>query len=106
MTRHPQSLPPFPSRPPSQPPAQPPPPAETGAALAQPPDHRRVQPVPRPAGAVGVGQDDEVVLRAVADQHPVRAHGLSSLALVGRVRGAAVPMRELASSLTSPAYER
>ena len=44
--------------------------AESRAAVAQPADQRGVEPVLRPDGAVGVGQDDEVVLRAVPEEHP------------------------------------
>ena len=43
---------------------------EPGAAVAQPADQVRVEPGLRPDGAVGVGQDDEVVLRAVPEKHP------------------------------------
>ena len=61
-------------------------PTESRAAVAQPADQRGVQPVLRPDGAVGIGQDDEVVLRPVPEQHPGSVcHVASSLALVGHV---------------------
>ena len=46
--------------------------ARPGPAIAEPRDHRRVQPVLRPHRAVGVGEHHEVVLGAVPEQHAGR----------------------------------